>query len=65
MLPIVLDRKIARLEAKRDEVYCEAMQAYHEGPNWALPKLEAKVEEMNEELERLERMRACPANGEE
>ena len=55
--PILLDRKIARLEKARDLVYEAAMKAYHEGPNWLLPKLEAQVEEMNEELERLEAMR--------
>lgn len=55
--PIILDRKIARLEKARDEVYCDAMKAYHEGPNWLLPKLESKVEEMNTELERLEAQR--------
>lgn len=50
MLPIILDRKIARLETARDLVYYDAMKAYHEGPNWLLPKLEARVEEMNSEL---------------
>lgn len=60
--PILLDRKIARLEKARDEIYEEAMDAYWNGPNWALPKLEAKVEEMNEELERREAQR-CNFSG--
>jgi hypothetical protein len=55
---ILIARKIARAEKARDLVYEEAMNAYWNGPSWALLKLEAKVEEMNRELEMLERMRA-------